>query len=230
MADGTVLYPDFSATPSESCFASRALAAADLDFFGAVAPCGALTGALHGTSSDYGGGGTFFYVMSVSVPEAFNLTVGDLCTSWGYRSAYCANQSSALWLAYEANQTSMLRGVSARPGGALRLAPSDEFSFQYFTLAPVPAVVQQFGSGFVFLGERSKWIGASTRRFRSVTTTNGMHGPGLRVAFRGAAGEVVTLMFADFGTFVVTETPCTVGESLEATLVVSSSGSPTCEL
>ncbi len=226
MADGTILSPDFSATPSESCFASRATAAANLLFLQPVAPCGAFVGAVHGTSTDFGAAGTFFYVLSVSLLTSYNLTGSDICRSWGYKARFCANASQAMWLAYEANTTSSLHLMSTALTEPLQLSTSDEYSFQYFTLAPVPLIVQQQRHGFVFLGEKNKWIGASSARFTSITTSGGP--TSLRVELRGASGEDLTLLVARLPGLTVTEVNCSVGETLQATLEVGADGSSKC--
>ena len=224
MENGTLLYPDFSASPSESCFASRALGASNLSARGSFAPCGAFTGAVHGTLSHHVGYGVFFYVLSVSMQSSYQLQMRDICTSWGYKTNCGQSTLSATWLAYEANSTHHLRIVNA--SSPLTLAVSDEYTFEYFTLAPVPRSVAARGSGVVLLGEKAKWISASSRRISSIVSST-IDG-GIVVQVLAAPREQVTLLVAVYPTLSVVEAACQADSNGHATMTISASGSTTC--
>ncbi|KAH8061053.1 hypothetical protein JL722_4347 [Aureococcus anophagefferens] len=67
----------------------------------------------------------------------------------------------------------------------LRVAPTDEWTFEIHTVAPV------LPNGWAFLGETAKWIAVSNDRVEAIAYDDA----GVHVTVRGAAGERVDLAF-----------------------------------
>ena len=215
---GRILTPDFSATPSDGCIASRAIAASRILSSPAM-PCGAHTGAIHGATSLVQSAGQFFYILSVGLVEPYEMHSHEWCRSWGSsENGTCVG--SEQWIAFEANATTQLFFVGGtRP---LPLLPSDEYSFQYFTLAPVPPAARD--GDWVFLGEDAKWISASQVRVKNVTSSTG----GATAVLEGAPGEQVIVRFAQFPTLASFRVSCGVCSSGLVAAGVTPLGNATC--
>ncbi|KAH8067431.1 hypothetical protein JL721_7542 [Aureococcus anophagefferens] len=82
----------------------------------------------------------------------------------------------------------------------LRVAPTDEWTFEIHTVAPV------LPNGWAFLGETAKWIAVSNDCVEAIAYDDA----GVHVTVRGAAGERVDLAFLAPGAARATHLACTI--------------------
>ena len=123
-----------------------------------------------------------------------------------------------LWVAIEANRTE--DPVIVSDSKPLLLSPSDELTFELWSLSPVETGIS---GGWAFMGEEGKWVGVSSKRVTSASTDSGEE---LEVVVSGSEGEIVVLLFAKGVTSTaassgsaasVVKVACTLGQSGMAT-------------
>ena len=172
-ADGTLLQPARPATKLDSFFLAGAMAADKRWLHANEHPTGEVWSADTTIS-----GRRFSVVLTANLSAPYTLSPGEL----GY-------ENDAALVATEANSTSRFVRLGAgggKPG--LQLAPCGVLDFALWNIAPVEP------NGWAVLGEvRNKWIGVSTARITSVTSS----GPNkLAATVKGKGGEEVEIAFA----------------------------------
>lgn len=216
-ADGRILRPDVAGAPIDKYFVDRAFGAPGTPFGGSLLN----GGTIHATRSTIANWGTWTYVLSVNLHATVNFTTEDLPT---VAQAEFASAAVVGWLAWETNKTS---DVVVFGNGPLALAETNEYTFEYWTFAPIPAAIAQ-AEGWAVLGEQDKWISASTQRIVSVTLTVVNGRATTSVTVRGAAAETITMAFGNSRTGAVVRVSCQVPESLQVIFNVSPAGSGSC--
>jgi len=124
------------------------------------------------------------------------------------------------WVAFESNTSSTLFAVDR--DHPLVLPPTDRWSFQLVTVAPV------LEGGWVFLGEaKTKWVAVSRQRFASISAGDET---GFTAQLVGAPGETVTLGYAKVTTTTTEGGARTIGDAVFFDCVVPSKGSATASI
>ena len=181
-ADGKLLQADGPATYLDAALRARAgLAGSDPALAsGPVLATSAVVDGLH-----------YRYLFVANTTEKIVVAPDALCRG---APAPCAGDL----VAFEANATDAPVAFSRdRP---LRVAPTDEWTFEIHTVAPV------LPNGWTFLGETAKWIAVSNDRVEAIAYDDA----GVRVTVRGAAGERVDLAFLAPGATRATHLACTI--------------------
>ena len=229
---GAILRPDTSASPLDAYFTYRAFASPAPNFLNEIA--------LHGTHSSIDGpegssaGAVFVYVLAVNVPTeprpGVPTTVPFAALPYFARTqTYAGLGAVSRFAAVEANRSVAADGngsaivhvVSA--GAPLPLAPSNELSFQYWTLVPFPDARPD---GWVLQGDPDKWIGASRHRFHGMRLFSS--GGASVTVVGGVRGEPVRVAFLHTRTLSQAVAQCQVGSGLSVTAAVSAAGVAIC--
>lgn len=201
MDDGRLLQPDAPARALDAMLLRMALNASD-----------GPAGQVWGTTTTVAGAGTYVHVLVADVAQPFSLSVADVVSAGADGHASLAQS----FLVVENSNASAAAPttVSFSSSRPLSVPACGRTDFRLFHAAPTLA------NGWTLLGEVAKWLPVSAARVRIVRASSDSGGA-VHATIVGAAGEKVTLWFADpSGT--VSSTTCVVGDDLVA--VVSSSG------